>query len=321
MPARSGIPPGSKIPPGSGVIARAARLVPFVRRSAWRREWEAEVVYAWQRMNKEGPPSRLAVLRLKIRTYTCVIDALWERKETMTMTTTGLFRDLRFALRSLSRYPAFTIIAVTTLALGIGANTAVFTLVDGVLLSPLPFDASEELISLEHLGRDGRDELPMSQGLYVLYREQVSSIDEVALYVGTTVNMVSDGEPARLAVQAVTPSFFPTLRVDAAVGRTFAEEEGAPDAERVVLLSDGLWKSNFGGDPGVIGQSVDINGEMRRIIGVMPRDLGFPTVRPACGCRSASTPTGRRWRRSALAALPGWRPGTRWRACRPSFRG
>ncbi len=264
-------------PPGFGMIGWASRFVPFPRRRIWRQEWEAEVTYAWQRLNREGrPPGRLAAWRLRFRTYTCVIDAIWERKETMTMTTTGLFRDLRLALRSLSRYPAFTAIAVLTLALGIGANTAVFTLVDGVLLSPLPFDDAGDLISLEHLGREGRDELPMSQGLYILYREQAASMDEIALYVPATVNMIADGEPERIQVQAVTPSFFPTLRVDAALGRTFAEDEGAPEAERVAILSDGLWRTNFGADPAVIGQSIDINGSMRRVVGVMPPDFGFP---------------------------------------------
>ncbi len=260
--------------PGSRIIAWSARLVPLLRRNAWRREWEAEVAYAWKRLNAEGPPSALDVLKLRIRTTTCVIDAFWERKETMKMT--GLLNEIRFALRSLLRYPTFTLIAVTTLALGIGANTAVFTLVDGVLLSPLPFDEPDELIALNHLGREGRDQLPMSTGLYLLYREQASSLDEVGLYGPTTVTLVADGQPERIEAQAVTPSFFSVLRAEASAGRTFLEEEGVPEAERVALLSDGLWRSHFGGDPSMIGQLLDVNGTMRRVVGVMPPDFGYP---------------------------------------------
>jgi len=260
--------------PGARLIAWAAGLVPRARRATWQREWEAEAAYAWQRLRRGGRPSVLSAVRLRLRILTCVIDAFWERKETMT--TTGLWNDLRFAVRGLIRYPTFTVIAVVTLALGIGANTAVFTLVDGVLLSPLPFDASAELISVRHEGREGRDALPMSQGLYVLYREQASSIDEIALYRSTAVNLVSEGEPERITVQVVTPSFFDVLRVDAVLGRTFAEDEGAPDGEQVVVLSDGLWESSYARDPGAIGASLDVNGVSRRIVGVMPADFGHP---------------------------------------------
>jgi len=225
-------------------------------------------------MNRDGAPSWIAVLRLRSRILSCVIDALWEKKEMMTMT--GMFNDMRFAVRSLLRYPTFTAIAVLTLALGIGANTAVFTLVDGVLLSPLPFDDADDLVALEHLGREGRDELPMSTGLYFLYREQASALEEIALYAGSTVNLVSEGEPERVRVQAVTPGFFNVLRVEPVLGRTFTEDEGHPEGESVVVLSNGMWRTRFDSDPSVIGQSLDINGRMRQIVGVMPADFGLP---------------------------------------------
>jgi predicted permease len=260
--------------PGGRIIAAAARLVPPARRQEWKREWDAETTYAWRYLNRAGRPSLLQTLRLRVRVLSCVIDALCERKETMTMT--GPFNDLRFAVRSLMRYPSFTLIAVLTLALGIGANTAVFTLVDGVLISPLPFEDSERLVSLQHLGREGRDALPISDGLYVLYREQVESIDDVALYRGGAVNLVSAGDPVRIAVQYVTPGFFQVLRTQASLGRTFLEEEGVPDAESVVVLSDGLWDSQFGRDPSVLGRTLDINGVSRRVVGVMPAGFGHP---------------------------------------------
>ncbi len=193
---------------------------------------------------------------------------------------TGLLADLRLAVRSLARHPAFSAVAVLTLALGIGANTAVFTLVDGVMLSPLPFDEPDELIAILHLGRGGEDQLPMSQGLYVLYREQAASIEEIALHSPATVNLVTDGEAERVAAQAVTPSFFDVLGVEAALGRTFSEEEGAPGGEQVVILSDGLWRNRFGGDPAVVGRTLDMNGTLREIVGVMPPDFGHPSRDP-----------------------------------------
>jgi predicted permease len=245
-----------------------------MRRSAWRREWEAEVAHAWARLNRDGSPSALAVLRLRLRVLSCVIDALWEMKETMTMM--GFLDDVRFATRSLLRYKTFTLIAILTLSLGIGANTAVFTLVDGVLISPLAFESSEELIAIRHLGREGQDALPMSQGLYVLYREQAATLSDIALYGATTLNLVWEGQPQRIAAQTVTPGYFGLLGVEASLGRTFTEAEGAPDGEAVVILGDGVWNESFGGDPSVVGQSLDVNGTSRRIVGVMPPDFGFP---------------------------------------------
>jgi putative ABC transport system permease protein len=260
--------------PGSRIIGLAARLVPARRRRDWRREWEAEAAYAWKCRSRNGQPTRVDALRLRARVSTCVIDALWERKETMKMT--GLFDDMRFAVRSLRRYPAFTVIAVLTLALGIGANSAVFTLVDGVLISPLPFDDSERLVSLQHLGREGRDELPVSDGLYILYREQVESVEGIALYRGTAVNLVAGTESRRISAQYVTPTFFDVLGVPPRTGRAFLEEEGRPGAEPVAILSDGLWEEQYGRNPDVVGRTLDVDGVSRRIAGVMPEGFGHP---------------------------------------------
>lgn len=260
--------------PGARLLARVSRLVPPARRIAWRREWEAEAAYAWQVMRRNGPPSSVDVMKLRLRVATCVFDALWERKETMKMT--GLINDVRQAVRGLLRYPSFTAIAVLTLGLGIGANTAVFTLVDGVLLSPLPFDAPDELVALRHQGRDGADQLPMSDGLFRFYEEQATSVEGIALHSRAVVNLVSDGEPERVAAQVVTPGFFEVLGVAPVLGRTFTDAEGGPDGERVAILSDGFWEQRFGRDPSVLGRSLDVNGRPSRIVGVMPPDFGHP---------------------------------------------
>ncbi len=261
-------------PPGSGIIDWAARLVPASERATWRREWLAEMAYAWQQIERSDQASPWSRLRLRIRTLNCIIDALWERKQTMKMT--GLMNDLRYALRSLLRRPGFTAIAVVTLGLGIGASTAVFTLVDGVLLQALPFEDSSELLSIRHQGRGGQDQLPMSPGLYVLYRNQATTLDGIGLYTRTAANIVADGQPERIEGQAVTPSFFEVLGSLPALGRTFSEAEGAPDGADVVMLSDGLWRSRYGSDPTIVGQRIEISGRTREVVGIMPPDFGIP---------------------------------------------
>jgi predicted permease len=192
------------------------------------------------------------------------------------MSRSGFLGDLRFALRGLARNRAFTAATVLTLALGIGANTAVFTLVDSVLIRPLPFRDADRLVSIHHLGREGRDELPMSQGLYVLYRQRVRALESLGLYGTNTVNLVIQGQPERVAAQVVTPGYFATLGVQPALGRGFEEAEGAPGGEPAVILSDGLWRSRFGADRDILGKTVDINGRLRPVVGVMPPDFGFP---------------------------------------------
>ena len=260
--------------PGLRVIGLASRLVPSRRRHVWRREWEAEVAYAWHAMTEGGATSVVARWKLRARVLACLIDALWERKQTMTMT--GLLDDIRLALRGLFRSPGFAVVASTTLALGIGASTAVFTLVDGVLLQPLPYPEPEGLVSVRHEGRGGADRLPMSDGLYLLYRDQASSLESLALHRGTVVNLIGDGDPQRIRGRSVTSSFFAVLAVDAMLGRSLTAEDGIRDAEPVVVLNHGLWQSHFGGDPDAVGRTVDMSGVSRRIVGVMPSGFAYP---------------------------------------------
>ena len=266
--------PGPAGVPGSGMIRWASRLVPSGRRSSWRREWDGEAAYAWRRLEGTGRVSFYHTLGLRLRVFSCWIDAFLELKEGMKMT--GVLNDFRYALRGLRRYPVFTAVAVLTLALGIGANTAVFTLVDGVLIRPLPFQEPERLVSLQHLGREGQDELPMSEGLYLLYKEQASSLEGIGMFVPTEVNLVAADEPERLPIQIVTPSFFRILGASPVLGRAFLDEEELPGAEAVVVLSHGLWVRGFGEDREVVGRTVDLNGVSRRVVGVMPPEFGYP---------------------------------------------
>ncbi|HUG42084.1 MAG TPA: ABC transporter permease [Longimicrobiales bacterium] len=182
-----------------------------------------------------------------------------------------MLKEFRYAGRGLARSPAFTAIAVTTLALGIGANTAVFTLVDGVLLRPLPYAAPDRLVSVAHEGRGGEDELPISPGLYLVYREHARSLASLGLFQGTVANFVGDdGSAERVDGQAVTPSLFEVLRVRPALGRTLVAADAEPGADPVVVLSHALWSSMFGRDPAAVGRTVIMDGVSRQVVGVMP---------------------------------------------------
>ncbi len=193
----------------------------------------------------------------------------------------SLIYDLKHALHGAAKRPGFTAIVVLTLALGIGANTAIFTVVNGVLLKPLPYDESDRLIRV--WGRfdpeSGFDfpQIVLSRPEYIDYRAQNRTMDDVAAYGFANATLVPDGAPPeRVRGTRVTPNLFSVLRVSAQLGRTFTDDEGRPGGEPVVILSHDFWQARFGGDPATIGSSVDINGTSRTIIGIMPEGFGFP---------------------------------------------
>lgn len=184
---------------------------------------------------------------------------------------------IRHALRGLFRAPGFTAVCVLTLAVGIAAATAIFSIVNGVLLTPLPYAESERLVSLWHVAPvAGFDRLTQSPGTYLLYRQRSRSFEDIALYSSDKVNVTGDSGAERLPAAFVTPSLFHVLRVAPFLGRAFAAEEGRPGAAPVVLLSDRLWRRRFAADPGVLGHSMRINGRPRVIVGVMPGGFDLP---------------------------------------------
>jgi putative ABC transport system permease protein len=184
--------------------------------------------------------------------------------------------DLKVALRSLGRTPGFTAVAVLTLALGVGATTAVFTLVDSVLLRALPYPASERILSVQHEAQGGEMQMPISQGLYLLYAEHARSLSAIAMHAPSVMNFTGEGEAERVTGRAVTASLHDVLGVTPSLGRPLIPADNEPDAEPVVLLSHGLWQSRFGADPEVVGRTVVMNGTSREIVGVMPRGFAFP---------------------------------------------
>ena len=187
-----------------------------------------------------------------------------------------LYQDIRYGLKLLAKDRAFTVAALLTLALCIGANSAIFSVVDAVLLEPLPYPGSERLVTLMNAypgaGVDrGSNSIPD----YYDRRAETEVFESVALYQRTGVNAGESGSIQRVTGMRVTPSFFQVLGVGPLHGRAFTEAEGEPGQNRAVVLSEGLWQEQFGGDPGAIGRDMRIEGEPYTIVGVMPRGFAF----------------------------------------------
>jgi len=191
-------------------------------------------------------------------------------KEEMMQT---LWQDLRYGARMLLRNPGFTLIAVLTLALGIGANSAVFSVVNSILLRPLPYRDSDRLVTIGHSYSKLNMIGPVSAPAFFDYRDQSAVFESAALFSGTNRNLTGQGEPERLSGQRVSASYFPTLGVQAILGRTFSPEEDQQGHHRVVALSYGLWQRRFGSDPAVLGRTLTLDGESYTVVGVMPASL------------------------------------------------
>ncbi len=188
-----------------------------------------------------------------------------------------LLADIRLAVRGLQRSATFTVVAVLTLALGIGATTAIFSVVNAVLIQPLPYPDAEELLSVNFEAPGmGYPFVPFSDGAFLFVRDRQQSLAALAMYNTHSVNLVADGEPIRVAGANVTPSLFDVLQIPAAMGRTFTSEEGTPGAAPVALIAHELWLERYGGDSAILGQVVDMDGVMRQIVGVMPPGFTFP---------------------------------------------
>jgi predicted permease len=181
---------------------------------------------------------------------------------------TGLFQDIRYAVRQLRKSLGFTTVAAFTLALGIGANTAIFSLVSGILLQPLPYPRSSELVSVT-------GDYP--KGAFAAMRGQVHTMEVAAYAEGHEFNLSHVGNPVRLTGTAVSAELFSVLGARPELGRSFSSGDDAPGEDRYVILSHGLWEQRFSGDPSIIGRSIELEGIGRQVVGVMPPDFHFPS--------------------------------------------
>ncbi|MBO0859294.1 MAG: ABC transporter permease [Chloracidobacterium sp.] len=261
-------------------------IVPRRLRAEWRQEWEAELRYRetllteWDKLDRRG---KLALLWHSLGAF---MDALWLQPKRLE---DEMFQDLRYGMRMILNRPGFSAVVVLVLALGIGATSAIFSVVNAVLLRPLPYPGPEQLMMVfstsEREGRSERDG-PFTGPDYLELRKQCRYCAQVAAYTGTgPSNLTGGAEPDRVRVAQVTGNLFVALGAQPILGRTFLPEEtgrslfvsdGGVTGPTAVILSYGLWQRRFGADPAVIGKMVKVEGDACAVIGVAPDGFKFP---------------------------------------------
>lgn len=227
--------------------------VPGAKRWYWRTAIALATRYNWIRLRssflKDGPAIG------------------WTTRK---LTMTESLRDLRYGVRRLTRSPTFTVVVILTLALGIGANTTIFSIVNSLLLRPLPYPEPGQLVTLNHVYPSVDLVTGVSAPGFHDYRDRTQSFENVAITRGWSANLTGIGEPVRVTGSLVSAGYFETYGVVPPMGRSFLPQEDEPGNERVLVISDGFWRSRLGSRPDVIGTSVQLNDESYYIIGVMP---------------------------------------------------
>jgi hypothetical protein len=268
------------------LYARAVRLLP----EDFAAEYGADMIatFAARTAERRGRVRRLlfTVRELSGVVWTVISERLaeWSAGRTFFNPKRGeshvmdhLLIETRHAARRLLRTPGFTIAAVLTLALAIGANTAIFTLLHRVVLSPLPYPSSDRLIAIEHAapGVGLLSDLGIAPGIYREYG-RLPSTEAISMHTSSETTLSGDGAAERLESLYVTPSLAAVLDVSPALGRWFTEAEGRPDSDDVVVLTHSLWQNRFGGSPDILGRTLRLDGELHEVIGVMPAGFAFP---------------------------------------------
>ena len=190
-----------------------------------------------------------------------------------------LAQDLRYGFRMFRKSPGFTAVTIAVLALGIGANTAIFSVVNGVLLRPLPYPDSERIVDVAHVPPQdifpGHKTFSVSPANYLDWRARASSFEKLAAVTGDYVNVAGAGEPESVLAMVVTSDFFDAFGARPIVGRGFIPAEEEP-GHRVVVLGEALWKSKFGGAETAVGSTMKVNGVGYTIVGILPARLAYP---------------------------------------------
>ncbi|HEV2689372.1 MAG TPA: ABC transporter permease, partial [Bryobacteraceae bacterium] len=248
------------------------RLVFLFRHREFNRELEEEMRFHLD-MKEQGGADAFAA-RLQFGNFTLLKEVSremwgWNSLE-------KLLQDLRYALRMMRRTPGFAAIVVATLALGIGANTAIFSVVDGVLLRPLPFAEPDRLVGVySHFAPANMVHGTFSVADFLDLRAQVKSFDRFAAYAGRRWTLTGVDQPEVLTGLGVTSSFFSVLGAQPLLGRTFLDGEDKPNSTPLAVISEGLWRRRFNSDPSVVGRSILLNGSGSTVVGVMPTGFSF----------------------------------------------
>ena len=301
-------------PFGARLYQRLLRLYP----REFREEYGAEMASLYRDRARDEGALRLwpALLSDVLRTAP---------KEQLSM----LMQDIRHAFRLFSRTPIVTATALLTIALGVGGSTAVFSVVYAVMLRPLPYPAPDRLVELfEDNPRANRPRFRVSALNYLSWAERATSMEAVAAFASAAVTLTDHGEPERLPGGAITASMFSVLGLPPLVGRGFRAEDERPEAPRVVVIAESLWRRRFGGDAAIVGQSITLNGERHQVIGVVPRafrEVGRSQIDSAGGSPQIFLPLtidpARENRGNHVIRVVGrLRPGVSWDRARDEMR-
>jgi predicted permease len=201
----------------------------------------------------------------------------------------SLIQDVRYAVRSLLKRPAFTLVAVITLALGIGASTAIFSVVHAVLLRSLPYSSADQLVMVWEDAHQtgGRVDNVINLGNFFDWKEQSHTFEDMAAFFDISAKLTGDGDPEEVPSQIATPNLFSVLGVNPIMGRTFSPDDGKPNQPDVVVLSYALWQRRFGGDEHVIGRHLTMNNRDHTVIGVLPRDFTLHIAKTSMSSKPA----------------------------------
>jgi putative ABC transport system permease protein len=252
-------------------------IVPRRLRADWQREWEAELRYRETRLAEWDKLDRQTKLALLWHSMGAFADALCLQPRRMEE---EMFQDLRYGARMLLKNPGFTLVAALTLALGIGANTAIFSVVNAVLLRPLPYSEPERLVQAWVTNpKATRWGDWVSHQDFLDWRELNTVFDEIGACRTWAFNLTGSDFPEALSGAYVSASLFKVLGVKSILGRTFLDQEDRPGSNRVAVISHGLWQRRFGADPDMIGKTIQVDGESHIVVGVMPPDFDFHWIK------------------------------------------
>jgi len=286
---------GLLVPGLVAVFGALTRLLPREAREGWGREARRDLARLLRetRRHRGGPATLAGGLRAMVD-LAGRVPAEWWRARRVARASRGTvnasgdrpgmgerwmdwIREMRIAARALTRRPGYATAAALTLALGIGGSVAIFTVVNAVLLEPLPYDEADGIVSIRHHA-PGLDlmELNNSDGTLSFYRAEADFLEAVGAYGVARRNLVGGARPERVEAGLLSPEMFEILRVQPRLGRAFADEDALEGAAPVALLTHGSWVERFGADPGVLGRTVEVDGVITEIVGVMPEGFAFP---------------------------------------------
>jgi len=251
------------------LIALIGIIVPLRFRADWRQEWEAELQHRelllaeWDRLDFRN---KLDLMR---RSTSAFWDALWIQRQRWE---DEMFQDLRYGCRMLLKRPGFTLTAIFTLSLGVGASTAIFSAVNPILFESLPYQEARQMMMIWDHGPDGtRQEVTF--GTYREIAQRSRSFESVTVMKSWQPTITGQSEPERLEGQRVSASYFHVLRVGPTLGRSFDDRDDRPNGSKVAILSDTLWRRRFGADPGILGRLISLDDDTYTVVGVMPNSF------------------------------------------------